>query len=75
MHDKPDRIYDPDDLAMLSRVLQEASEATVNGAVLTELEIQKLRSQLGKVIMDLFTAGENDPEALKQAALDSVGAR
>jgi hypothetical protein len=75
MHDKPDRIYDPDDLAMLSHVLQEASEATVNGAVLTELEIQKLRSQLGKVIMDLFTAGENDPEALKQAALDSVGAR
>ena len=39
---------------------------------LTELHIQERASRLGKVIMDNFTAGETDPEALKNAAMESI---
>lgn len=41
MQNQPDRIYNSDDLAMLSRILEETLEETVNGAVLTELQIRE----------------------------------
>jgi hypothetical protein len=72
MVDKPTRIYNSDDLAMLSRVLEEAVNATIDGADLTQLEMEELSSRLGKVLMDQFTAGETDPERLKAIAVESV---
>jgi hypothetical protein len=72
---KPIDGYSSDDLAMLSRVLEGAVAASTNGATLTERQIQELISRLGKVIMDRFTAGETDPEALKQVAVESVQQR
>jgi hypothetical protein len=42
---------------MLSRVREEALDASINGAALSELQIQEVSSRLGKVIMDHFTAG------------------
>jgi hypothetical protein len=67
--------YNSDDLAMLARVLEEALAAAIDGGAITDAEKQELSASLGKVIMDTFTAGEIDPEVLKQAALDSVGGR
>jgi hypothetical protein len=75
MVDKPSRTYNSDDLAMLSRVLEEARDATVNGADLSELEMQELSTQLGKVIMDCFITGETDPERLKAIAVESFQQR
>jgi hypothetical protein len=72
---KPSDSYSSDDLAMLSRVLEEAVAASIDGGALTELQIRELTSQLGKVLMDRFVAGETNPEVLKQAALDSIGER
>jgi hypothetical protein len=69
---KPKGNYSSDDLAMLSSILKEALEASTDGAGLTELHIQERASRLGKVIMDNFTAGETDPEALKNAAMESI---
>jgi hypothetical protein len=75
MVDKPTKAYNSDDLAMLSRVLEEAMNATIDGADLTELEMKELSSRLSKVIMDRFTAGETDPERLKAIAVESVQQR
>jgi hypothetical protein len=72
---KPSDSYSSDDLAMLSRVLEEAVAAGIDGGGLTELQIRELTSQLGKALMDRFVAGESNPELLKQAALDSIGER
>jgi hypothetical protein len=72
MVDKPSRTYSSDDLAMLSRVLQETLEAIIDGADLSQPEIQELSSRHGKVIMDRFTAGETDPEVLKRIAMEST---
>jgi hypothetical protein len=60
---------------MLSRVLEEALEASINGAGFTEAGIQELGSRLGKVIMDSFVAGETDPERLKTIAIESIQRR
>ena len=60
--------YSSADLTMLSRVLKEALEASINGAGFTEAGIQELGSCLGKAIMDSFVAGETDPEVLKSYA-------
>ena len=75
MTDRSTGIYGPDDLAMLSRVLEEALDASLNGARLTDLQIEELNSRLGEVIIDCFTAGETDPEILKRLALGDVQQR
>jgi len=36
-------------------------------------QLQDQGSRLAKVIVDRFTVGETDPEALKQAVMESVG--
>jgi hypothetical protein len=72
---KPTDGYGSDDLAMLSRVLGEAVAASIDGGAISGVEIEELSSSLGKVIMDRFVAGEINPEALKQAALDSIRPR
>jgi hypothetical protein len=54
---------------MLSRVLQEALDAIIDGADLSQPKIQELSSRLGKVITHRFTAGETDPEVLQRIAL------
>jgi hypothetical protein len=69
---KPTDGYTSEDLSMLTRVLEEALQASIDGSGLAELQIQELSSRLGKAIMDSFTAGETDPEVLKQIAVDSV---
>ena len=75
MRPKPNRTYNSDDLVILSRVLKEALKEKIDGAAVSDEQLQDLGSRLAKVIMDRFTAGETDPEALKQAAVESVGAR
>ena len=75
MTDKLAKIYSPDDLAMLSRVLEEVLDASIDGASITELQVQELSSRLGKVIIDSFTTGEADPERLKAIAMESVQQR
>jgi hypothetical protein len=69
---KPNGSYSSDDLTILSRVLEEALTEGIDGAGLTDPAVQDLRSRLGKVIMDHFTAGEIDPERLKAIAVESI---
>jgi hypothetical protein len=74
--DKPNRSKNSDDLAMLSRVLEEALRETIDGGPATaDAEMQELSSRLGKVIMDNFTAGQTDPDVLKTMAIESVHQR
>src|SRR5262245_5848821 len=56
---KPNGSYSSDDLAILSRVLEEALKTSIDGAELTDPAVQELSSRLGKVIMDHFTAGHS----------------
>jgi hypothetical protein len=71
-NDMANGTYNSEDLAMLSRVLEEALAATIDGVAVTDAEMQELSSRLGKVIMDRFTAGETDPEVLKRIAVEST---
>jgi hypothetical protein len=70
----PSGVYTSEELAMLSRVLDEALKVVVelSGTRLSDEEMQELSSRLGKVIMDHFTAGETDPERLKEIAVESI---
>ena len=71
---KPIGIYSSEELAMFSRVLKEALIVSIDGSKLSENAIREMISQLGKLIMDRFSAGETNPEALKRIAIDSLGA-
>ena len=68
---KPNGYYDPEQLAMLSRVLHEAVRA-VDGAFTSDGDIRDLGTVLGRVIMSRYEAGERDPEALRNAAVESI---
>jgi hypothetical protein len=72
MSANPSNPYSSDDLRMLARVFEEALQAIIDHAPLNETQIRELSSQLGKVLMNRFTAGENDPERLKKIAIESV---
>jgi hypothetical protein len=72
---KPNRTYSSDDLASFRASSRRALKEKIDGAAISDEELQDLGSHLAKVIMDRFTAGETDPEALKQAAVERVGAR
>jgi hypothetical protein len=72
MPTKPNRIYSSEDLAMLTRVLEEALIVSVDGRGLSVPAIQELIARLGKVLMDHFKAGETDAERLKAIAVESV---
>jgi hypothetical protein len=52
----PSHVYTSEELAMLSRVLEESLRVVVDlsGASLSDEEAQELSSRLGKVIMDSF---------------------
>ena len=71
MVDKPSRSFSPDELAMLSVVLKDAVKGKVDGRMVNEAEVRELVIQIGRAIMDHFTAGETDPELLKMAALQA----
>jgi hypothetical protein len=73
----PSGVYTSEELAMLSRVLDEALKVVVelSGTRLGDEEMEELSSRLGKVIMDHFTAGETDPERLKTIAIESIQGR
>ena len=64
--------YSSADLTMLSRVLKEALIVSVDGSELSEPGMRELISQIGKIIMDRFTAGETDPKKLKAIAVGSI---
>ena len=68
---KPNGYYNPEQLAMLSRVLKEALRA-VDGAFTSNAEIGDLGTLLGRVIISRYEAGEREPEALKSAAVESI---
>ena len=74
MKTRPVALYDPDQLAMLSRVLREALSETLDlvGSGGSEPDVEELTSRLGKVIMDQFIAGETNPEFLKLIAIKSM---
>jgi len=69
---KPNGSCDPEQLAMLSRVLNEALRAAADGASVSDAEIGDLRALLGRVIITRFEAGEREPEALMSAAMESI---
>jgi hypothetical protein len=71
---RPNQIYDSDDLRMLSRVLKEALNATMefNDTSINETSIQETGSRLSQVILNHFEAGETDPEVLTTIAVNSL---
>jgi hypothetical protein len=75
MPTQPTSIAGPEELAMLERVLEDALKAVVGGRVAANLELDQLRERLGRIIMDGYTAGDRDPEALKNAAVESIRVR
>lgn len=74
MRPKPNRTYSSDDLVILSRP-QGGAERKNRCRGSQRRTASGSRLSLPKVILDRITAGETDPEALKQAAVESVGAR
>ena len=63
--------YSPEQLAMLTRVLEEALAAS-DGPLARDFRFEELRSRLGKVIIDQFARGETDPEMLKIIAVNTI---
>jgi hypothetical protein len=70
----PSGVYGSEELAMLSRVLDESLQVVIelSATPLSDEEMQDLSSRMGKVIMDHFEAGETDPDVLKKIAIESV---
>jgi hypothetical protein len=56
---------------MLSVVLKDAVTDKVDGRVVNEAEVRELVTEIGRAIMDHFTAGETDPGLLKKVALQA----
>lgn len=70
----PSGVYSSEELAMLSRVLDESLQVVIelSATPLSDEEMQDLSSRLGKVIMDHFEACETDPDVLKKIAIERV---
>jgi hypothetical protein len=68
----PNGYCNPEQLAMLSRVLKEALRSAADGASVSDAEVGDLGTLLGRVIMARYEAGEREPEALKSAAMESI---
>ena len=65
---KPNGHIDSEELAMLSRVLNETLREVLNRASPSDAEIENLATFLGTVIISRYEAGEKEPEALKNVA-------
>jgi hypothetical protein len=64
------QVHSPDTLEMLYRVFNEAFLiALEERAPLDDPEEDALRRRLGKIIMEAYAEGEDDPEMLKRLAL------
>jgi len=73
MRDEPNRTPSSGELTVLAKAFEEALKAAgVNGTPIDDGALKDLSAKIGKVIMDRFAAGETDPEALKNAAMESI---
>jgi len=65
--------YDPETVALLSRVLDESFTTLMNGTEVVDPEWrQGARHRLAQVIIGAFDRGERDPEVLKRIAVEIV---
>jgi hypothetical protein len=67
MPSKPNRFCTSDDLKMLAGAFKEVCNLSYG----TEMSPGQA-AELGTIILDLFSAGETDPEVLKSIALKSI---
>jgi hypothetical protein len=74
MRDAPHRSLSSGELTILANALEGSLKAIigVNGTRMDDSALKDLSAKLGEVIMDRFVAGETDPEALKNAAVESL---
>jgi hypothetical protein len=74
MRDAPHRNLSSGELTILANALEGSLKAIigVNGTRMDDGALKDLSATLGEVIMDRFVAGETDPEALKNAAVESL---
>ena len=64
------QVHSPDTLEMLFRAFNEAFlMALEDRAPLDDPEEDALRRKLGRIIMEAYAEGEDDPEMLKRLAL------
>jgi hypothetical protein len=65
--------YDPETVALLSRVLDESFMTLMNATPVLDPEWrQGVRHRLAQVIIGAFHRGERDPEVLKRTAIQIV---
>ena len=71
--DLPSTGFDPDTVAMMGRVCDEAwYEIRIRHSFPVAWGEQEIRSQLARRVMAAFIDGEQDPERLKDIAMHSI---
>ena len=72
----PSQAFDPDDVAMMGRICDEAlSEAQRRLSLPLIVDQSDLRSLVAARIMAAVVVGQRDPERLKAIALDALDAK
>jgi hypothetical protein len=67
------RIYSPEILAMLCRILDESFRTIVGSGTLVDNEWRdEIRSRLAQVIIVAFERGEHDPLVLQRTAISVI---
>jgi hypothetical protein len=74
MHDELGRFFTPDELALLTGVLNETMRTIVERVCPepVDAESHAIASRVGRLLIDLYRAGLTDPEALREAVLQSL---
>jgi len=70
-----DRVYDPETLALMTRVLDETWQAVLSKSVYRALDPTRTRRAMALLIMKAVDDGQRDPDHLKQVAMLAVEGR
>ena len=67
------RLYSPENIELLCRVLRESFLTIVDGGEMTDdTREERIRTRLAKVIITAFDTGERNPETLARMAIQVV---
>ena len=70
-----ERAYDPDDLALMTRVLDETWQAVLSKSVYRALDPTRTRHEMALRIMQAVDEGQRDPDDLRRVAMLAVEGR
>ena len=75
LHAFTDRVYDPETLALMTRVLDETWQAVISKSVYRALDPTQTRRAMALRIMQAVDEDQRDPDDLRRVAMLAVEGR